>query len=125
LARYFAFLRAINVGGRTVRMESLRSAIGTLGFSGVETFIASGNAIFEPCLTNEELLQKIERHLARTLGYEVATFIRSPAELNRSRAIRPSPWFPTKPLAIPSWSHFFPPLSRSIEKSHRVPERNR
>lgn len=84
LARYFAFLRAINVGGRTVRMESLRSAFAALGFSAVETFIASGNVIFESCLTNEELLRKkLERHLARTLGYEVATFIRSPAELNR------------------------------------------
>lgn len=84
MTRYFAFLRAINVGGRNVRMERLRSAFAEIGFSAVETFIASGNVVFESCLTNEELLrEKIECHLGQTLGYEVGTFIRSPAELNR------------------------------------------
>jgi uncharacterized protein (DUF1697 family) len=55
-----------------------------VGFSGVETFIASGNVILAASARNEERLQaKIESHLQEALGYEVATFIRSAAELRR------------------------------------------
>jgi len=47
MPRYVAFLRAINVGGHTVTMDDLRGLFESLGFSTVETFIASGNEIFE------------------------------------------------------------------------------
>ena len=41
MARYFAFLRAINVGGHTVTKETLRKLCESFGLSNVETFIAS------------------------------------------------------------------------------------
>ena len=44
MTRYIAFLRAINVGGHTVKMDQLRALFEELGLSNVETFIASGNA---------------------------------------------------------------------------------
>ncbi|HXW01123.1 MAG TPA: DUF1697 domain-containing protein, partial [Anaerolineae bacterium] len=47
LPKYIAFLRAINVGGHTVKMDYLRRLFEEMGFSKVETFIASGNVIFE------------------------------------------------------------------------------
>ena len=47
MTRCVAFLRAVNVGGRTVKMEALRAAFEALGFEPVQTFIASGNVIFE------------------------------------------------------------------------------
>ena len=47
MRRYVAFLRAINVGGHTVKMDRLRALFAELGHGGVETFIASGNVIFE------------------------------------------------------------------------------
>lgn len=47
MTRYFAFLRAINVGGHVVKMDRLRQVFESLAFSNVETFIASGNVIFE------------------------------------------------------------------------------
>ncbi len=46
MTRYVAFLRAINVGGRTVAMRELTRIFERLGFSDVGTFIASGNVIF-------------------------------------------------------------------------------
>jgi len=45
--RYAAFLRAINVGGHTVKMEPLRRVFESAGFDDVETIIASGNVVFE------------------------------------------------------------------------------
>jgi uncharacterized protein (DUF1697 family) len=45
--KHIAFLRAINVGGHTVKMDTLRQLFESLGFTNVETFLASGNVIFE------------------------------------------------------------------------------
>jgi uncharacterized protein (DUF1697 family) len=73
-------------------MTRLRREFEFLGFSGVETFIASGNVVFEARARNEERLQlKIERHLREALGYEVTTFIRSTAELRQVAKHRPFP----------------------------------
>jgi Protein of unknown function (DUF1697) len=44
--RYVAFLRAINVGGRVVKMATLKKIFEHLKLAEVETFIASGNVIF-------------------------------------------------------------------------------
>jgi uncharacterized protein (DUF1697 family) len=80
--RYAAFLRAINVGGRVVKMERLRELFETLAFQNVATFIASGNVIFESRNTNPgELEAQIEHLLMTGLGYEVATFVRSTTEV--------------------------------------------
>lgn len=80
--RYIAFLRAINVGKRQVKMERLRQLFEEYGFSNVETLIASGNVLFETRSKNEESLRKkIEKHLATSLGFEVAVFLRNENEL--------------------------------------------
>ena len=80
--RRFAFLRAINVGGHTVKMDHLRQLFEALGLLNVETFIASGNVIFDSPVGNVQALEKqIESHLHESLGYAVATFIRSSSEL--------------------------------------------
>ena len=82
MTRYFAFLRAINVGGHVVKMDRLRQIFELLGFSSVETFIASGNVIFESTSKNMKTLEKkIENALREALGYEVVTFLRTEAEL--------------------------------------------
>ncbi len=82
MPKYIAFLRAINVGGHTVKMDHLKSLFEELGFSNVETFIASGNVIFDSPSKNAATLEKkIEKHLHKSLGYEVTTFLRTPADL--------------------------------------------
>jgi uncharacterized protein (DUF1697 family) len=79
--RYIAFLRAINVGGHTVKMDRLRALFEEFG-TNVETFIASGNVIFDSTSRGGRALEKrIEAHLQAALGYPVATFLRTPAEL--------------------------------------------
>ena len=83
MARHVALLRAINVGGRTVKMDALRKLCETCGLSNVETFIASGNVIFDSRAGAAALEAKIEQQLKAGLGYDVATFVRSPEELAR------------------------------------------
>ena len=80
-ARYIAFLRAINVGGHVVKMDRLRTLFEGEGFTNVETFIASGNVVFDGAGRADALERAIERMLKAALGYDVATFVRTGAEL--------------------------------------------
>lgn len=78
MKRRFAFLRAINVGGRTVKMDRLAALFRALELDDVETFIASGNVVFEAKEKDAAKLERrIEAHLGEALGYEVATFLRT------------------------------------------------
>ncbi len=87
---YVAFLRAINVGGHTVKMDHLKRLFEALGFSQVETFIASGNVVFESKSRNAAALERrIETHLAKELGYEVVTFLRTKTEVIAIASYKP------------------------------------
>jgi uncharacterized protein (DUF1697 family) len=92
MPRYLALLRAINVGGHVVKMTRLRELFQELGFENVETFIASGNVSFEATSKSTAALEKkIESHLQAALGYEVKTFIRTPAQLCKIADYEPFP----------------------------------
>jgi uncharacterized protein (DUF1697 family) len=90
MSRCIAFLRAVNVGGRIVKMDALKGQFETLGLTNVSTFIASGNVIFETRARDMAALeQKIEKQLLAAFGFEVHSFIRSLAELAEVAACRP------------------------------------
>jgi uncharacterized protein (DUF1697 family) len=90
MPRYVAFLRAINVGGHVVKMDRLRKLFEDVGAGDVETVIASGNVLFSsPSKSEGALAAKLEKRLETALGYEVATFLRSPEELAAAAARRP------------------------------------
>ena len=80
--RYVAFLRGMNLGGRRVTNEELRSHFEALGCEDVATFRASGNVIFAADGASEaQLTAQLEEGLGERLGYEVPVFLRSAAEL--------------------------------------------
>jgi len=90
MPKYVAFLRAINVGGHIVKMGHLRQLFEALGFSNVETFIASGNVVFDsPSKNTKTLERKIEGLLGETFGYRVDTFVRSTSELANIAQYKP------------------------------------
>jgi len=92
MPRLIAFLRAINVGGHTVTMERLRKEFEALGLKDVETFIASDNVIFTSRSADRAALEKkIEARLRASLGYEVATFVRTDAEVAAVAGYQPFP----------------------------------
>jgi uncharacterized protein (DUF1697 family) len=63
-------------------MEQLRAVFEELGFANVETFIASGNVIFDTRAASSGALERrIESSLQRTLGFDVRTFVRTASEL--------------------------------------------
>ena len=118
MPRYFAFLRAINVGGHTVKMDRLRELFRNLGFANVETFISSGNVIFESEEADEAALERrTERHLEAELGYEVGTYLRSAEEVARIAAYRPFPEEDPAPSLYVILLHNAPPapVAREVE----------
>ncbi|HSW75148.1 MAG TPA: DUF1697 domain-containing protein [Candidatus Saccharimonadales bacterium] len=82
MSRYVALLRAINVGGHSIKMEQLRNLFTELGFSNVKSYINSGNIFFDADnIDREKLTTLIEQHLYEALGYKVPTFLRTVSEL--------------------------------------------
>jgi uncharacterized protein (DUF1697 family) len=80
----------MNLGGRRIKNDELRSRFEQLGFGGVATFRASGNVIFgsgegEP----KAIVTRIEEGLAEALGYEVPVFLRSAMEVRKIGAHDP------------------------------------
>ena len=81
--KYVAFLRAINVGGNAIiKMTDLKQMFESAGLENVQTYIQSGNVIFE---CDEEdisvLEQRIEHQLEGAAGYKIHLFVRTMREL--------------------------------------------
>jgi uncharacterized protein (DUF1697 family) len=90
MPRYIAFLHAINVGGRVVKMARLRDLFESMGLTNVETFIASGNVIFDSTARNGATIERlVEGRLRAALGYDVNTFVRTRREVADAAAYQP------------------------------------
>ena len=83
MPRCIALFRAVNVGGRFIKMEALRAEFEARMSANVTTSIASGNVIFESRARNlVTLAHKIEAHLRARFGFGIHTFIRAEDELS-------------------------------------------
>jgi uncharacterized protein (DUF1697 family) len=82
LPKYIAFLRAINVGGRQIKMADLAEHFKAIGYADVETVITTGNVIFDTeSLSAEALALDIETKLEPLLGFKSEVFVRSASEI--------------------------------------------
>jgi uncharacterized protein (DUF1697 family) len=89
MTKRVAFLRAINVGKRTVRIAKLVEIVERLGYDDVSTYINSGNVVFRATGSRADLERRIERALEKEFRFEVTTFVRSVAELRAILAVDP------------------------------------
>jgi uncharacterized protein (DUF1697 family) len=71
----------MNLGGRRIANEALRSHFEALGCEEVATFRASGNVVFAGGGRPTEVTARLEKGLAEALGYEVPVFLRTAKEL--------------------------------------------
>jgi len=79
---YAAFLRAVNVGGRTVKMDELKTIFAMPGFEHISTYIQSGNMLFQHREQDTaKLTEKIEKQLLKALQYDVKVMLRTANEL--------------------------------------------
>lgn len=78
---YIALLRAVNVGGTgKLPMKDLTAMCESLGFSEVQTYIASGNVLFDSEKSARACRTLLEAELQRYAGKSVGVFLRTPAE---------------------------------------------
>jgi uncharacterized protein (DUF1697 family) len=88
---HVAFLRAVNLGKRTVKMPHLVELVSGLGYEKAWTHANSGNVVFEASGSRAALEHRLETTLEDDLGFEVTTFVRTAAELRRTLALEPFP----------------------------------
>lgn len=79
---YIAFLRAVNVGGRSVPMAALRGHLAEAGFTDVETYIQSGNVrVGSRARSTATVERKLEQAMTAALDLEIPAIVRTPREL--------------------------------------------
>ena len=88
--KYAAFLRGINVGGRTIiKMEALRACFAALGFENVKTYIQSGNVVFETGETDDrKLAARIEAAIEKDF-FKTPVMVRSIDDIREIVASNP------------------------------------
>jgi uncharacterized protein (DUF1697 family) len=90
--RRIAILRGINVGGkRKILMADLKSMFEKLNFSNVQTYIQSGNVLFDlnEEIENTKLALNIELAIKDNFGFEVPVIVRTPEEINTAINLNP------------------------------------
>ena len=76
--RYALFFRGLNVGGKhRVKMADLAALLTELGFSRVQTYIQSGNAVLDAPLAEADLCRRVEQAFLLRFGFESAVTARS------------------------------------------------
>jgi uncharacterized protein (DUF1697 family) len=77
-----ALLRAVNVGGCTLRMTDLKALVEDLGYARARTVLQTGNVLFRPAGRREpaRIEQQLERELQTRLAIQAAVFVRRAAE---------------------------------------------
>ena len=120
--RHVALLRGINVGGNNIiRMADLRATFESLGFSGVSTYIQSGNVVFDATKTTATRLSKqIGECIVENFGFESWVMVLTAAELRRAMAANPYPKADAEPKTLHLFFMAKPPPSPDIAGMNKL-----
>jgi uncharacterized protein (DUF1697 family) len=88
---FVALLRAVNVGGQNrIPMAELRRSLGRSGLTAVETYVQSGNVVFDATADDPaEQASAIHEVIARELGCDVSVLALTATELARVAVANP------------------------------------
>jgi len=109
---FVALLRGVNVGGNNmISMRALKESFEAMGFTGVTTYINSGNIIFTSKETDARKLEtKIERMMAKEYDLDSKVVIRTLAEMEKLVRALPRNWNDDK-----TWRYYVIFLRHSID----------
>ncbi|MGC6429925.1 MAG: DUF1697 domain-containing protein [Jejuia sp.] len=85
MTKYIALLRGINVSGqKKIPMAELRKILSEVGLENVQTYIQSGNVIFQSLETKKQVLtSKIQESIKACFGFEVPILVLKPEDLQQ------------------------------------------
>jgi uncharacterized protein (DUF1697 family) len=89
VARFVAFLRAVNVGRRRVAMATARSILEELGFDQVGSYVNSGNLLFSADGRASAHEAAIRSALEDVFGFELTTFVRTARQVKALATEKP------------------------------------
>jgi len=79
---FIGLLRAVNVGGRSLKMQDLREVCTACQLQNVQTYLQSGNVLFKTTERKPKTVaSKLEAALERKLGFRPDVILRTTAEL--------------------------------------------
>lgn len=99
---YIALFRGINVGGKNVLpMRDLISLLESLGSRKVDTYIQSGNAVFQSEEADASLLSsKISAAIAEKYAFEPRVLLLEPGDMEKIIEANPFPEAETEPKSL-------------------------
>lgn len=101
MPRRVALLRAVNVGGTgKLAMQDLRALCAGLGFTAAQTYLQSGNVVFDSDLPEAEVQARLEAGLRDLCGRPVPVLLRDAARLAALLAENPFPGADPAQLAV-------------------------
>lgn len=89
MTAFVALLRAVNVGGRQLKMHDLKRIASEIGLELPRTFIASGNLLFRSKKREAAVKRELEDALGAHMGKPVDVMIRSAEELVEAASANP------------------------------------
>jgi uncharacterized protein (DUF1697 family) len=82
MTTWIGFLRAVNVGKRQMKMQTLRELLEANGFRDVETHIASGNLKMRSATRSAARVEtQLRTVISESFGFDVPVVVRTPAQL--------------------------------------------
>jgi uncharacterized protein (DUF1697 family) len=117
VARFVAFLRAVNLGERRVAMATARRVLEEHGFDAVASYANSGNLLFCAAGSASDHETAIRSALEDVFGFELTTFVRTARQV---RALATD-----KPFGVVAAGHThfaLLPLTRLTTKEKRAAE---
>jgi uncharacterized protein (DUF1697 family) len=101
MAIFVALLRAVNVGGTgTLAMSDLKSLCEGLGFTGVRTYIQSGNVVFASAWTEIRVKAALETTLLARMEKHTDVLVRSATEMAAVLGRNPFPSVDGKRVSV-------------------------
>ena len=94
MTAYVALLRAVNVGGRQLKMNDLKHIAKEQGLESPRTYIASGNLLFASSTAEKAVKAVLEQAIEEHMGKDVGVMVRTAAQM---RAVVEANAFPEEP----------------------------
>jgi uncharacterized protein (DUF1697 family) len=113
---YVALFRGINVGGKNLLpMNELVAVLENMGLRNVETYIQSGNVVFQSEGTNASLLaDTISAAINKRRGFEPQVLLLEPEQIEKAVAENPFPEAESEPKTLHLYFLSSVPRSRDL-----------